>query len=77
MNFQMKITFIYGIILTIIHLTTSQGSRLCNTLEERLNLNDEEKLQLNLNREYTSCSNLFLKKSLLKWVKFLLQRALQ
>ena len=48
--------FMYGIILTFLHIPTLQGSNRdllrCNKLEERLNMTNSEKYQYNPKREY-------------------------
>ena len=45
--------FIYGAILIIIQLKFATSNlRLCNNLEKRLNLSDDEKSRFNLHSEY-------------------------
>ena len=51
MDLNKKINLLCGIFLTILHLISSQKSLYCDELEKNLNLNDEEKLRLNLNRK--------------------------
>ena len=48
----MKIIFIFGVIFTIIHSSTSQGSRSrgCERLEEKLNQTEVQKRRFNLNQ---------------------------
>ena len=48
MYFKLKNILIYGIILSIIQLSKSQGSPGCNRLEEKLNLSDVQKDRYNL-----------------------------
>ena len=54
MCFKMKIIFIFGIILTIIHSSTSQGSRSqsqgCERLEQKLNLSKVQKRRFDLEK---------------------------
>ena len=47
---NIKILCIYGIILATVHVPTLQGSRRCDSLEEKLNLSDTEKDKFNLNQ---------------------------
>ena len=47
---NIKIQLIYGIILAMVNFPTSQGSRICDLLEERLNISDTQKDKLNLNQ---------------------------
>ena len=48
MCFKLEIIFIYVAIITIIQLPQLKGSRSCDKLEEKVNLSDAKKQQLNL-----------------------------
>ena len=50
MCFNIKIILIFGVIFTLVHLPTSQGSSGCDRLEEKLNLNKAEKSRFHLNK---------------------------
>ena len=50
MYFKIRIIFIYGVIIIISDLPTSQGSKDCDRLNEKLDLTDIQKLRYNLKK---------------------------